>query len=81
MKKNNKAPTVTHVDGVMIQPMEDGQKTYPSLVFVGDTPEIGTEMLITMPNGVVYSGTVTAAVAVDSDVVAEFGGGLTPAKK
>lgn len=75
-------PTV--VDGVELgrHPLESNKPNHPFAQFKGDAPKAGTVIQFALENGVTYRGTVSEAVAEDSEVIAEFKDGLeiVPAK-
>ena len=52
---------------------------HPAIHIKGDAPKSGDVLTFTGPNGVVYSGKVSAATADEDTVKIEFADGLTPA--
>lgn len=81
-KKTDKKTTntVATIAGARVVPaMVCGLKA-PTLVFDGDTPEVGQTVRAKLANGITYTGTVASAKEAEGRVTVTFTHGLTPQK-
>ena len=64
-------------EGMMIVPMDSGDQTVPTLIYVGDAPEAGDNVSFIHSNGFTYTGAVDEVTTIDGEVLLTFVGELT----
>jgi len=71
---------VEPMTNVFLTSIKRGDRNIPAVTFVGDPPEIGSVVAVTLKNGVTYTGTVYDTVFAGGETLVEFTDGLTPSK-
>lgn len=69
------------IDNASIITVRDGKVTNPCLLYDSDVDLVdGCTVRFALDNGVTYQGVVASRVRVDSQIMAEFTGGIKPVR-